>query len=225
MDVGVGSFVFSSGIVAARAYIGNETSKESVMKSMMKSVRSAFPILVLGFARVVLTKGVNYQEHNSEYGLHWNFFFTLGFLPPFVTLIAFCRKLAPFSVLALVIACTYQFALCQGLQDWILKTPRIDLISANKEGICSFFGYLSIFLFGIQCGVIVFQNQDNISKSLLSRLLRIGNNSHIKQLTVHLYSYSAIMWLLFNTWIYLYPNYYVSRRMVIQLNYYYKYKY
>jgi phosphatidylinositol glycan class W len=211
MDVGVGSFVFSSGVVAARSYITKQ-NQDSLVKFMLKSIRSAFPILVLGFARLILTKGVNYQEHNSEYGLHWNFFFTLGFLPPFVTLIGFCRRILPFSVLALIIALGYQLALCQGLQDWILETPRVDLLTANKEGICSFAGYLSIFLFGVECGVIIFQK--DISSSRLSRWMGLKDKPAIKQLTIQLYTYSAIMWAFFNLWVYFYPDYYVSRRMV-----------
>lgn len=210
MDAGVGSFVFSSGVVAARAYITN--NNQSIPKQMLKSIRSAFPILVLGFARLWLTKSVNYQEHNSEYGLHWNFFFTLGFLPPFVTLLGFCRRIVPFSILGLLIAVIYQVSLCQGLQVWILTAPRVDLISANKEGIFSFFGYLSIFLFGLDCGVTIFQK--DISKSKLSRWIGISDKQEIKQLTVHLFTFSVIMWGLFYSWVYMYPDYYVSRRMV-----------
>ncbi|KAG2236025.1 hypothetical protein INT48_008117 [Thamnidium elegans] len=180
--------------VASRAYLDTATN-ENVLKSMIKSVRSAFPILVLGFARFFLTKGVNYQEHNSEYGLHWNFFITLGFLPPFVTLIGFFRKIVPFSVLGLMVITIYQLALCQGLQEWILNAPRIDLVSANKEGICSFFGYLGIFLIGLECGICIFQK--DISKSKLSRSIGIQEKSDIKQLV----------------WVESYPGYYVSRRM------------
>lgn len=211
MDAGVGSFVFSSGIVASRAYL-KTTTYTSVPNSMLKAIRSAFPILVLGFARLFLTKSVNYQEHSSEYGLHWNFFFTLGFLPPFVTLIGFFRHVVPFSMLALIIAVVYQIVLCNGLQDWILNTPRIDVLTANKEGICSFIGYLSIFLFGLQCGITIFQ--ENISNSKLSKLLNLSDKEPIKQLTAQLYSYSLVMWALFYTWVSVYPQYYVSRQMV-----------
>lgn len=210
MDVGVGSFVFSSGVVASRAYLTKQQT--SMLQSILASIRSALPILVLGFARFFLTKSVNYQEHNSEYGLHWNFFFTLGFLPPFVTILGFLKRFASFSVLALIIGGAYQWVLCYGLQDWILNTPRVDLISANKEGICSFAGYLSIFLFGLECGITIFQ--DSISSSKLSRWMGIQDQPDIKQLTVHLYTFAASMWALFYAWTYLFPEYYVSRRMV-----------
>lgn len=212
MDVGVGSFVFSSGVVASRAYVNQHDQSRSFVKSFIKSIRSAFPILVLGFARFFLTKGVNYQEHSSEYGLHWNFFFTLGFLPPFVTTLSFLRRFAPFSVLATMIAGGYQLALCQGLQNWILYAPRVDILSANKEGICSFAGYLSIFLFGLECGSIIFQ--DSLSTSKISKLFGIEQQTQIKQLVFHLFTFSAMMWGIFGLWINVFPEYYVSRRMV-----------
>lgn len=50
----------------------------------------------------------------------------------------------------------YQLALSYGgLQDYILHAPRTDLISANKEGIASFAGYLSIFVIGLDTGFYV----------------------------------------------------------------------
>ncbi|OBZ91195.1 GPI-anchored wall transfer protein 1 [Choanephora cucurbitarum] len=189
MDVGVGSFVFSSGIVASRAYT-NTQSKKTFLSSMIQSTRSALPILALGFTRLFLTKSVDYQEHNSEYGLHWNFFFTLGFLPPFVTALGIFR---PFAVTGLTIASAYQLALHQGLQEWILNAPRVNLLSANKEGICSFLGYLSIFLLGLQVGMWVFSSSD--------------------RLMIRLSGFSGFMWSLFGVWISLFPDNYVSRRM------------
>ncbi|CAG8667441.1 5599_t:CDS:2, partial [Dentiscutata heterogama] len=91
MDLGVGSFVFSSGIVAARPFLKKPENRFKPFKGqLLRAVRQALPILILGFIRLMMVKGVDYQEHASEYGVHWNFFFTLGFLPIFVTI---CRAL------------------------------------------------------------------------------------------------------------------------------------
>ncbi|KAH8549067.1 GPI-anchored wall transfer protein [Umbelopsis sp. PMI_123] len=158
MDLGVGAFVFSSGVVSGRAYANpsGNGSHTALGRNFIRSLRASFPLLALGFIRMVATKGVNYQEHNSEYGLHWNFFFTLGFLPPFTAVASSLSKYVPFSLLGLSTAIAYQVALAHGLQEWALFAPRVDLISANKEGICSFFGYFSIFLFGLDAGTLIF---------------------------------------------------------------------
>ncbi|CAO3695272.1 unnamed protein product [Umbelopsis ramanniana] len=158
MDLGVGAFVFSSGVVSGRTYAnsGGSISHTVLIPNFIRSLRASFPLLALGFIRLVATKGVNYQEHNSEYGLHWNFFFTLGFLPPFTAIAASLSNHIPFSVLGLATAIAYQVALAHGLQEWALFAPRVGIISANKEGICSFFGYFSIFLFGLDAGKLIF---------------------------------------------------------------------
>lgn len=40
-----------------------------------------------GCARLATTAGVDYQHPVGEYGVHWNFFFTLGLLPVFGVLL------------------------------------------------------------------------------------------------------------------------------------------
>lgn len=127
MDIGVGSFVFSSGVVSGRAYANpSQQQKNFFVKSILNSLRSSFALLTLGFIRLISTKSVNYQEHNSEYGLHWNFFFTLGLLPPFTAIAASLSQLIPFSVMALstaigaVIYWVSDWYLCMSLTNWML---------------------------------------------------------------------------------------------------------
>ena len=76
MDVGVGAFVISNSIVAPEAR-GVSTRNESLFSSVLRSIKSSLPLLLLGFMRLAAVKSTDYQEHVSEYGTHWNFFFTL----------------------------------------------------------------------------------------------------------------------------------------------------
>ncbi|KAF8960380.1 Glucosaminyl phosphatidylinositol (GlcN-PI) nositol acylation protein [Entomortierella lignicola] len=144
MDLGVGSFVFSSGVVSARGYLKKETMP--FVNQMKLGLRTSIPLLILGLGRFISTKGVDYQEHVTEYGMHWNFFFTLGFLPIFVTFFRGLADYVRFSILGSLVA------------EFIQHAPRVDIISMNKEGIFSFAGYLAIFLVGIDVGLYVLPN-------------------------------------------------------------------
>ena len=156
MDMGVGSFVFSAGLVAARpvlqARLGGERS--SLTGLLLASPRSSLPLLVLGFIRLYSVKGLDYAEHVSEYGVHWNFFFTLALLPPFVSLFQPVITKVHAVVLALLFGGVYEIILqSTDLRAYILTAPRTDLISQNREGLFSFLGYLALFLIGQGLGL------------------------------------------------------------------------
>jgi glucosaminylphosphatidylinositol acyltransferase len=161
MDLGVGSFVFAAGVVSARAlYRKDEADQQQpgFVARMLVSARHSVPLLVLGFIRLMSVKGLEYAEHVTEYGVHWNFFFTLGFLPPFVELAdsipGMQSRHSSYAILALVIATIYEIVLNNTeLLSYILVSPRgPDLLSKNREGVFSFIGYLAIFLKGRSTG-------------------------------------------------------------------------
>lgn len=79
MDVGVGSFIISNAIVCQEAR-GTSTDSSSFVCSVKKELRAVSLLLGLGLARFVAVKSTDYQEHVSEYGVHWNFFLTLAFV-------------------------------------------------------------------------------------------------------------------------------------------------
>ncbi|KAK3329082.1 GWT1-domain-containing protein [Apodospora peruviana] len=159
MDMGVGSFVFSAGVVAARPVLKERADNKYIPlgQRLVKSLRHSLPLLVLGLVRFLSVKGLDYAEHVTEYGVHWNFFFTLGFLPPFVALFQSALRVIPsYAGLAVLLGVVYQIVLeSTSLKSYILVGPRTDLISMNREGIFSFFGYLAIFLAGQDTGMIV----------------------------------------------------------------------
>eukprot|EP01132_Coremiostelium_polycephalum_P002712 gene2712-3365_t len=183
MDIGVGSVVFSGALVSRQARsdaiassskkqksdddIKSSSSSNKQQQSNIQLSRTALawhalksnsPLMIIGFIRMVLTKSTNYQEHVTEYGVHWNFFYTLGFVAIFLALV----KLSPNLnlILGVIIICGYQVLLSRyGLTDYILNHPRDNLFSANKEGICSLAGYISIYLIGIKIGNSLFRQR------------------------------------------------------------------
>lgn len=165
MDLGVGSYVFTAGVVAARPVLKEKISGRTLspFTRLLKSLRHSIPLLVLGFIRFLSVKGLEYAEHTTEYGVHWNFFFTLGFLPPFVALFQEALRLIPsYAMLSMFVMGAYEFALNRTeLKAYILTAPRVDIISKNREGIFSFIGYLAIFLAGQDLGMFVLPRKVN----------------------------------------------------------------
>jgi phosphatidylinositol glycan class W len=136
MDIGVGSFVFSQGLV-----FGPRLYKTT---HFLHVLRSVFIVLAIGFARMYFTKTLEYNEHVSEYGVHWNFFFTLGFLPLFVFSLSRVLLIVDATVIAAILMIGYEYVLQNGLEDYIMNAPRIDLLSMNREGVFSFVGTVSL---------------------------------------------------------------------------------
>ncbi|KAG9790375.1 hypothetical protein KCU88_g1271, partial [Aureobasidium melanogenum] len=165
MDLGVGSFVFSAGVVSARALVkAEEQSSQSTpdaafISRLSKSIRHSLPLFLLGLIRLWSVKGLDYAEHVTEYGVHWNFFFTLCFLAPFVEIFDLvARKLRyRYDSLAVALAVVYELLLDKTeLLKYIISAPRgPDFLSMNREGVFSFVGYLAIFLCGRGTGMRV----------------------------------------------------------------------
>lgn len=166
MDLGVGSFVFSAGVVSARQILRGQRQSQSsstgrggplpLARRLVAAMRHSLPLFVLGLIRLYSVKGLDYAEHVTEYGVHWNFFFTLALLPPFVEIFHTVYTAVPsYEALAVLVAVAYQVALeSTDLKRYILVSPRgPDLLSQNREGVFSFFGYLAIFLAGRATGL------------------------------------------------------------------------
>lgn len=168
MDLGVGSFVFSMGLASSRAIIKQrfDSSKSTdyrfklsqYVSLIMKNTIKTLPVLALGLIRLVSVKTLEYQEHVTEYGIHWNFFITLGLLPIFFGIIDPVLNFVPRFVVALVICIGYEVLMVNtDLLSFILRSDnRMEsLVTMNKEGIFSFIGYFSIFIFGQSFGSFV----------------------------------------------------------------------
>lgn len=156
MDLGVGSFVFSMGLINVRSYIRQIfEGRFSYFRNLTATVKGCVPILILGCIRLISVKSVDYHEHVTEYGRHWNFFFTLGFLPILNALLApIIVKLSP-VLTSILVSIVYEYILLHGGLEYIVASSRDDLFSANREGIFSLLGYFAIFLNGFALGAAI----------------------------------------------------------------------
>lgn len=187
MDMGVGLFVFSMGLASSRSVIKkNSTSAKSLFSAYVSlignSVMKALSVLALGAIRLVSVKSLEYQEHVTEYGIHWNFFITLGVLPIFLAILDPLLNVLPRFFVGVAIGAGYEYTLQHGLQTYILNpSNRMEnWLSMNKEGAFSFFGYASIFLIGQSFGSFVLTTRPTPNNLLYS-----GNSKRkIKWLTV-----------------------------------------
>ncbi|XP_039687241.1 uncharacterized protein At4g17910 [Medicago truncatula] len=91
------------------------------------------------------------QVHLAEYGVHWNFFFTLAAISILTSFINIPPQYS--GVFGSLVLVGYQFCLMHGLNHYLLSNERgTDIISQNKEGIFSIFGYWVMYLIGVHIG-------------------------------------------------------------------------
>lgn len=171
MDLGAASFVIIAGWSSSSSDSSSVTAP--FVDSIKKAAIKCTPLLLLGIIRLITIKGVEYQEHVSEYGVHWNFFFTLCCLEggmvlwKYVKCLPFFTKMSYYycdGALACILLIPYQLYLTfGGGQDFIENGPRhcsnkdfmkfssmslslCRAFVANREGILGTIGYFSLRL-------------------------------------------------------------------------------
>jgi phosphatidylinositol glycan class W len=185
MDLGAASFVVIAGWTSAIGGASDATSSvvghdraaiappgshsSSTTSTRRKFVRKCAPLLLLGIVRLATNKGLEYQEHVSEYGVHWNFFFTLCCVEGFMVVWrvikhewslvdpASTAKYLPDFAMAMLMIVPYQLFLSSGGQEFVENSGRrcgdshgsfspCDVFVANREGILGVVGYTSLRL-------------------------------------------------------------------------------
>ena len=152
MDVGVGSFVFSKGLVSTpgRAWEG--------ASALSKVGWELIPLLVMANIRFVVHKAIGYQEHVTEYGVHLSFYHTLcgvliiGWILPRMSRAAVCG-------LGIGVGVLYEAALLGdggALEAYLLNpsdaSRTTSFVGANREGIFSLCGFGALLLVGMGLG-------------------------------------------------------------------------
>lgn len=167
MDFGVGAFVFANALVCPEARRKNISG--SKLNHISKQLLSVWPLVVLGMARLVAVKISGYHEHVTEYGVHWNFFFTLAIVKVVASMLLVILPISLCWIFALLISGLYQFALeTTELKSFLMHNNdrEKDLMYANKEGIFSIVGYVAIYMAGAQVGLYVMQPRSQVREWL-----------------------------------------------------------
>ena len=147
MDMGTGLFIFSSGLTSRYARHGRVAvvgEGRGVMTVLQRWI-----VLLLGVGRLVALKILSYQEHVSEYGVHWNFFVTIFFV---WTLAEMLRIYLGFGDATLLVITALQLTAyqCYLLQPgsllFIFNGERDSFFAANREGILSLNSYLPMYI-------------------------------------------------------------------------------
>ncbi|KAF5395026.1 Phosphatidylinositol-glycan biosynthesis class W protein [Paragonimus heterotremus] len=171
MDTGTGFAVALSALAGTRAML--DLHKPANMGLMI--YRSVLPLFSLGVIRTCAVCLLRYHQSPTEYGLHWNFFFTIAFVRLFSIVITANPvskqwlkkgthlKRASFLVCASLIslACSAYVDHAVGFnmisdRCWpSVESRSRSLFLANVEGLSSFPGYLTIYFLSSACLVII----------------------------------------------------------------------
>ncbi|WVZ55662.1 hypothetical protein U9M48_006295 [Paspalum notatum var. saurae] len=150
MDLGVGSFVVANALVSRQAR--NITSV-----SFKTALSSISPLLFLGFARIISTWGVDYQVHVGEYGVHWNFFFTLAAVSILTSIVRIHPKYC--GLVGLLILAGIDFSSLVR-QTFHFNNPFLK-------------GYWGMFLIGVSLGYYLFINTTSKGKNRNTQVVQI----------------------------------------------------
>uniref|UniRef100_A0A1I7ZPF6 Phosphatidylinositol-glycan biosynthesis class W protein n=1 Tax=Steinernema glaseri TaxID=37863 RepID=A0A1I7ZPF6_9BILA len=155
MDIGAAAFVFVMG-AAETIRLSRKDSQKTSLRSLVKSSRMTLVLVAIGMCRTIILPLLNYQLHVTEYGTHWNFFYTLAVIKAFSIMHSLICN-GNFSMILGFALCGLHEYLLTGLgyKIWILSDAGRDTwVSANREGIFSILGYLALYCFGYRIGQI-----------------------------------------------------------------------
>ena len=218
MDVGVGFYVVSNALVCREARIGQTQSNVSVrhkhnslhLSALLFQLVSSWPIVLLGLIRLISVKSLGYQEHVSEYGVHWNFFFTLAFVKGLASIVLFFMNSKHCLIASILIGLSYQCALSSKYINgtaMLTSDDRNGFLMQNKEGLASCIGFLSLYFAGVHLGSFLFKPRSNLHDWLVTSakllitsfmlwLLLFYCQTEVQLISRRLSNVSYIIWLL-----------------------------
>ena len=153
MDMGVGLFALAHGMVSSEARNKSTRWREFLLENSI--------LFLLGLVRLISVKYVSYVEHVSEYGVHWNFFLTLCLMKSIGNLLLRLTKNLPVLIACVLVGHEVILLRLLKYDNYLIvsSTLRDNFIDANREGIFSLGGYVSLYLIGILLGRFVIDNE------------------------------------------------------------------
>lgn len=143
MDTGVGLYVLVSGLV-------HNTSGRGFINIILDNMKMSSMLLLLGSARYCSLKMLQYPTQVSEYGVHWNFFYTLAISKFTSSILIFLVNSKYYLILSIMVGLVHESLLNSGVKQWVYSdAPRDTFINANREGISSCLGFVSMYIFAL----------------------------------------------------------------------------
>ncbi|NXS25185.1 PIGW protein, partial [Mystacornis crossleyi] len=167
MDLGVGAFIFGNALVCPEVRQKSYVTQPR-FSNLARQAFSVWPLIALGVGRLLSVKSIEYHEHTSEYGVHWNFFFTLAFVRLAASLLLAVFPKHKAWLVGLALAVLYQLLLSTtSLKVFVLhgsdgRDSRLGFLDANREGLLSLLGYLAIYLASVQVGLWLLQRRASV---------------------------------------------------------------
>lgn len=148
MDVGIGSFLYHNGMA-------------SVHLTRRKLLRNVAINILLGTIRLATIRYFDYAVEITEYGKDLNFYFVLA-----ITYVLFAAVDTGYNFYtALFFTCVHQVLLKYGLEEYVFKSRRDNILDLNKEGIVGVIPSLAIFLFSNEIGRVMFTKENDLLKA------------------------------------------------------------
>lgn len=85
MDTGVALITLNAGISGPKARPWKQTT--GWLSELFSSIKSVILPLIVGTLRFWIISDLDYQEHASEWGIHWNFYTTIALITVLQTLV------------------------------------------------------------------------------------------------------------------------------------------
>lgn len=164
MDVGVGLFIYANGIVAPKR-----------KESFTKIIKDSIPLFVLGIGRYLVTREIKYHVAVWEYGVHWNFFITLGITKVFSSIVVKIIGESYLFVVAPFLLIVHESLLQFYLADYVFgpANRKESFIAANREGLVSSLGYVALYLLSVPIGNLM-KNHSGTKRNMFVKLTALS---------------------------------------------------